>query len=416
MNRSRPDGFYGSMLAAESITDGMTILHGPGGCRALASSLSSRYVPRQFRTVEGDFFFHRSRIPCTYIDADDYIYGASRKVSMILDLLRSEDTKFAVVLESPGASLIGDKLNDEVMSSGMADKTAILGKCLMSESFATGYDATLDLIARKLVRENTRESRKVNLVGLPFVAKGCYSLVRELYRLLGSMGLEVIADIGIACSVDQMRDSSKASANICICPEYFRRTAGYYEELGIPTVRGPLGAPIGYEAIRAWITAIAETVGCNPAPALGLVDEEEHEVFRFLEASLNLGELVNYRSFSVLAEPSVVLPLMTFVIRELHLAPESIELCEHDGTYEELIRGLLGRMGATDVLDRRFGTTFSEVLFGPGAMCEYLLQKEMCSTAVDISVPSKDYMDIAPKSIIGLDGCRRIVEKVVNTR
>ena len=82
MNRSRPDGFYGSMLASESLTDGMTILHGPGGCRGYAASLSSRYVPREFKTVEGDFFFHRSRVPCTFVDRDDYIYGASKKVGM----------------------------------------------------------------------------------------------------------------------------------------------------------------------------------------------------------------------------------------------------------------------------------------------------------------------------------------------
>jgi nitrogenase molybdenum-iron protein alpha/beta subunit len=42
MKHSRPDGFYGSMLAAESIIDGMTILHGPGGCRGLAASYASR--------------------------------------------------------------------------------------------------------------------------------------------------------------------------------------------------------------------------------------------------------------------------------------------------------------------------------------------------------------------------------------
>ena len=139
-------------------------------------------------------------------------------------------------------------------------------------------------------------------------------------------------------------------------------------------------------------------------------------MFRFLDGSLAIAELNYYRSFSILAEPSVVLPLMPFLIKEMRLAPESIELCEHDELYEREIKDILERMNATDALGREFGTTFSEVVFGPGGMCEYLLQKEMCSTAVDISLPSKDYLDIAPKSIIGLDGCRRIVEKVVNTR
>ena len=417
MNRPRPDGFYGSMLASESLTDGMTILHGPGGCRGYAASLSSRYVPREFRTVEGDFFFHRSRIPCTFVDRDDYIYGASKKVSMILDILKSEETKFAVVLESPGASLIGDKLQDEVLSSGMSDKTAILGKCLMSESFGKGYDSTLCLMAKKLAKRSEKRPMTVNLTGLPYISKGCFSLVKELHSLLALMGITVIADIGIACTVEQMRQSSQASANVCICPEFFSECAEYYnEELGIPTVRGPMGAPIGYDAIRAWVKAVAETVSCDPTPALELIDDEEKEVFRHVSASLSIGEFASLRTFSILAEPSVALPLMTFIVKRLRLAPESIELCEHDDHYEEQLSSLLKKMGEENVLKKEFGAEFSEVLFGPGAICDYLLQKDMCSTAVDITIPSKDYMDIAPKSIIGLDGCRRIVEKVLNTR
>lgn len=417
MKHARPDGFYGSMLAAESVIDGMTILHGPGGCRGLASSIASRYVPREFKTVEGDFFFHRSRLPCSYVDADDYIYGSSKKIGMILDLLKSEDTKFAVVLESPGASLIGDKLQDEVIASGMSDKVAILGKCLMSETFGRGYDAVLCLMARKLVRKAEKVPKRVNLVGLPYVFKGCYSLVKELHRLLSMMGLEVIADIGTACTLDQFRESSKAVVNVCVCPEYFSETGTYYEnELGIPTVRGPMGAPVGYDALRAWIQAVAEATSCDPSPALSFIGEDEAEVKRFVSAALGIGEASQYRGFSVLAEPSVALPLVRLMAKDMHMAPVAVELTEHDGVYENELRSVLDRMGCPKALETEFGSCFSEVVFGPGAMVEYLAQADLCSTYFDIFIPSKDYLDIAPKSIIGLDGCRRITEKVLNTR
>ena len=416
MMHSRPDGYYGTLLAAESLTDGMTILHGPSGCRGLASSMSSRYVPREFKTKEGDFFFHRSRIPCTFVDADDYIYGASGKVGMILDILKSEDTRFAVVVESPGASLIGDKLQDEVISAGMSDKTAVIGKCLMSETFGYGYDHTLCEISRKLAHPQDHIRGKVNLVGLPYIAKGCFPLVRELHSLLASMGLEVIADIGMACTIDQMKASSSAIANVCICPEYFAETGRYYESMGIPTVRGPLGAPIGYDAIRAWVEEIAFVTGCDPAPALELVEEERNEVFRFVSGSLGIGEFANYRTYAVLAEPSVVLPLLRFVSKDLRMAPVSIGFTEKDETYENEVRSILDRMGATDALSKEFGDGYCDIVFGPGGAAEYLLQKGLCTTAVDIFVPSRYYLDIAPKSIIGLDGCRRIVEQVLNTR
>ena len=417
MKHSYPDGFYGSLLASESLTDGMTILHGPGGCRGLAASYSSRIIPREFKTKEGDFFFHRSRIPCTFVDADDYIYGASKKVGMILDLLKSEDTRFAVILESPGASLIGDKLQDEVITSGMSDKTAILGKCLMSESFATGYDTVLRIMAEKLAKKREKKKMKVNLVGLSCIARGCYPLVKELHRLLSTMGIEVIADIGMACTIDQLKESSEASANVCICPEYFERTGDYYEkELGIPTIRGPLGAPVGYDAMRAWVVKIAEVLSCDAKPALEIIDEEEDDVDRIISAALAIGENSCYRTFSVMAEPSIALPLMTFVMKHLRLAPSSVELTEHDTEYEGGIRKILEKTRMTDALEKEFGSEFSDVTFGPGGLCEYLEQKGLCSTGVDISMPSKNYLDISPKSIIGLDGCRRIAEFVMNTR
>ena len=417
MKHTRPDGFYGSMLASESIIDGMTILHGPGGCRGLAASYSSRFVPREFVTIEGDFFFHRSRIPCTFVDADDYIYGASKKVGMILDILRSKDTKFAVVLESPGASLIGDKLQDEVIGSEMSEKTVIVGKCLMSETFGHGYDKTLCMIAKKLTVKREKKNNKVNIVGLPYLAKGCFPLLKELHGLLGSMGLEVIADIGSACTIEQMKESSEAAANVCICPEYFAETGRYYEEsLGVPLVRGPVGAPIGYDAIRAWVSEIAKVTGCDPSPALRIVDEEDCDVKRCVDTTLGVGEIANFLSFSVMAEPSIALPLTHFLMKRTRIAPVIIELTEKDEIYEGQLKEILERTGTSDSLGREFGSEYTEIVFGPGGMCEYLRQKGLCNTIFDISIPSKDYLDIAPKSIIGLDGCRRIVEGVLNTR
>ena len=417
MNISRPDGFYGSMMAAESLIDGVTILHGPSGCRGFAAAMSSRYVPREFTTKEGEFFFHRSRIPCTYIDRNDYIYGASEKVEMVLDILKSDDTRFAVVLESPGASLIGDKLQDVISSSQFNDKAVCLEKCLMSETFGYGYDATLLQIAKKLTKKREKRAKTVNLVGLPFLSRGCFPLVLELHKILEIMGLEVIADIGVACTIDQMERSSEASANVCVCPEYFGRTGEFYDkEYGIPFVRGPVGAPVGYDAIRAWIEAIAEATGCDPSKAIEIVDREEYDVFRILKATIGVSELSNYRTFSILSEPSIALPLMLFITRRLRLFPSSIEFLEHDQVYEDKIRETLSSVDSENVLSTGFGKEFSDVVFGPGSQSEYLLQNRMCSTAVDISVPSRGYLDISPKSIIGLDGCRRIVESVLNNR
>ena len=150
--------------------------------------------------------------------------------------------------------------------------------------------------------------------------------------------------------------------------------------------------------------------------ALKMIDEEDEDVERITSASLSIGEFCNFYTFSVLAEPSIALPLSRFLMKRLRIAPIAIELTEKDEFYEKELKALLERTGTSDSLNKEFGSEFTEIVFGPGGMCEYLLQKGMCSTAIDISMPSRDYFDIAPKSIMGLDGCRRIVEKVLNTR
>ncbi len=417
MNYSRMDGFYGSMLAAESLIDGTTILHGPGGCRVLASSMSSRTVRRDFTTVEGEFFFHRSRIPCTFVDRDDYIYGASKKVAMILKMLGSESVGFATVLESPGASLIGDKLQDEVIEQGMSDRVAVLGKCYMSETFAYGYDRTLEAMAEKLARRQEKRKGTVNLVGLSHTARGCHHLVREMHGLLGIMGLEVTADIGPGCTVEQIRRSSSASANVCLCPEYFSSCGRFYEEeLGVPLVRGPLGAPVGYDALRAWFGAVAECTDTDCSEVLEIIDEDECDMNCIIESSLAMGEIMDFRTYSILGEASVAYPLASWLSKKMRMVPNAVVLSENDGSYETALREFLGRMSSGEALGKDIRDGYSDVVFGPGSMADMMAEKGECRTAVDISIPSREYLDIMPRSVIGLAGCRMVADRVLNTR
>lgn len=416
-NFSRLDGFYGSMLAAESIKDGMTVLHGPEGCRAYASNVSTRYVKRPLETREGDFFFHRSRIPCSCIDGDDYIYGSSEKVSMILDILRRNSTVFATVLESPGASLIGDRLADEVAAAGMDGHVAVLGKCFMSETFGYGYDRTLELIARKLVKKKEKVPGTVNLTGLTYVSKGCFPLLKEMRLLLEKMGLKVTADIGPGCTVQELKDSASAACNACLIPEYFAETGKFYEEeLGVPLARGPLGAPVGYDALRAWLESVGEATDADPSPALEFVDEEESDVDLIVDSAFTMGEISRYKSYTIAAESSVAYSLAHWLSKKMRLAPCAIATAEHDPESEKRIRDMLAKMGAEGAYGRDVRAEYADVFIGPGLMGALMEEKGECRTAIDAFPPSRDYLDIMPRSLLGLNGCRMIADRVYNTR
>ena len=103
----RMDGFWGALMAAESIRGCSAVLHGPGGCRMTVSGVSVQSIVRPFSIEEGPFYFTEPRIPATYLDDEDYINGADYKLS---DLLSTVDAEAVLVVQSPGTSLIGDDL------------------------------------------------------------------------------------------------------------------------------------------------------------------------------------------------------------------------------------------------------------------------------------------------------------------
>lgn len=411
---TRYDGFIGSMLAAESVLDGTTLLHGPGGCRNTSAGLSDRYLNREFSTDPRDFFMDRSRIACTFVDSYDYIYGSADKVDLVLDAIR--DSRFAVLLESPGASLIGDRLWDRAFEKGMADNVAIIGKCYMSEPFSVGFDRVLTAVCSKLAEPRDKDLRAVNVIGVPFISRGCDYLLDEIHWLLGLMGLRTIADIGSGCTVDQIRESSSACANVCIMPEYCGELSAWYEDaLGIPTVVCPLGAPVGFSALRALIIEVGRTTGADPTPALERIDACESRVTERMRNALTMAERLRGRTYSVEAESSVAQALVGFMAEWFRMAPQAVSVVEEDAACMDALKASLDGIGCSEALGMSISGSYADVMIGPGSKVRMLEAQRLCRTGIDASLPSQDSVDLMPKSIMGMHGALMLLDRVANS-
>ena len=121
-----PDGFIGTLLAIEGIADARAVMNGPTGCRGNPAYFSDRHFPRQNslnrRSFEEPFFFGQSRIPCTYLDRDDYIMGSADKIRAVLPLVADKGDTFLAVVNSPGASLIGDDIDRFLSDASLDDR------------------------------------------------------------------------------------------------------------------------------------------------------------------------------------------------------------------------------------------------------------------------------------------------------
>ena len=109
--RTLPDGFNGAVMAVESIEDAAVFLHGPGGCRVRHMVHSSAVYPRMPPGTDADwlgpYYYGYPRVPASYLDEYDFINGAFYKLDEALPIVASKKPSLIVVINSPGAALIG---------------------------------------------------------------------------------------------------------------------------------------------------------------------------------------------------------------------------------------------------------------------------------------------------------------------
>lgn len=325
-----PDGFIGTLLAIEGIADARAVLNGPNGCRGYPAYFSDRHYPRENsldrRTFEELFYFGQPRIPCTYLDSDDYILGSTEKLREILPLVAAKGDAFLAVVNSPGASLIGDDLVRFLAEAHLDHVCMAFPGAAYSRPLPEGFDEAIAAVLKWLrLNRLPRMKNRVNLLGFSMIQKHWQGNIRELSHLLGLMGLSVVAVPGAGSSIAELRESATASLNIVVFPEYAQKTAEFYEdEFGIPAIVSSAGAPVGFFATETWIRTIAEATGRDPAPALAEIQKRRmhayHQIARFHhEAGYPKGA-----TFAVRGDASFVLPLTMWLHDYLGMIPVSV--------------------------------------------------------------------------------------------
>lgn len=403
------DGFLSSVFAAESIIGTRAIIHGPGGCSDYLTRISATVVPRDHKVIKGPFFFNNPRVPCTFIDEEDYVNGADYKMTELLD--RIDDSDLCVIIQSPGMSLIGDDLIGATARSSFKGFTVVMENCHMSEPAHVGYDVTISEIVKGICDKSVKTKGKVNIIGLPVIIHGWETTLKELETYLDSMGLELCAAVGAGCSVSDLLESTKAEFNISVIPEYCRTTSDVYDMLGVPTVFTEI--PIGFENTRKWICSVAEAAGRDPEPALNILRKSELRSKRLLEGSSMKGFSTRCATYSINIDSELVLPLMEWLYRYLFMFPESV--CFRDWWPQEFrdkVIGFLENINRAEVASADFDSTKVDVMFTDGISVELMYKKGICSAGIDMWMPSRHTLPFVEKPILGAKGALRILDDV----
>lgn len=218
------DGFFGALLEVEGFSDTRAVINGPNGCRGYPAFLSDRLLPRDTalncRSFDELFFFGQSRIPCTYLDSNDYIAGSTAKLTAMLPLIDKKGDTLIVIINSPGASLIGDDLNRFIRQTDLARRCITFEDAWYSQSVSVGSDET-ELAILKWLNLNRlpKIKRGVNLLGFSLYQRYWEGNAQEIIHLCELMGQHVICK-WTSSTVAEIRESTSASHNRVIFPEF----------------------------------------------------------------------------------------------------------------------------------------------------------------------------------------------------
>lgn len=416
--RILPDGLTGSIMAVEGISDACVLLHGPGGCRIRHMVHSSVAFPRrgdEEGVSKGPYFYGYGRIPATYLDEYDYINGAAYKLDEAMGIIGDMDPALLVVIDSPGAALIGDDHLHAAEASGLGDRVMLFSSETESKPLTESVGWMLRAVMEHLRPERSAVRRgTVNLLGLSTLDKDWRYARDELTSLLGSMGLEVIAAPGAGSSVEDLMASVDAEYNVVVCPEMCAGLLEWYESAGVQTIRSEGGAPVGFDAVESWIRAVADAAGADPAQALSKVEACREAVFSKLAGMRYNAARIRGMTFSIAGTASVVRPLTEWLYSFLSMVPETVAVDPGADRVESYkLRLFLESSDLGDSWGREPDGYVGAVLC-EGVLAETMRLRGDCRVSIPIGYSSMGLDDIMPRPVYGLQGVLYILDEILH--
>lgn len=410
------DSLTGMIFAAEGIANAVVLLNGPMGCKFYHSTTSQfleirplMYLPsKDGKKVPVDYnylnswFFRQPRVPCTYLDSYDYVYGTAEKVREGLEYLRDAlDFDSMLIVNSPGASLIGDNLKE------LADQVLPEKACVMLESpgysrdFDSGYaEAALEILKQtqlappskkqtSLAQPSKKQTTSVNVIGLSIWNRYYEGDKEEIRRMLELCGIQVNCFLCAGCSVEEIRHFRNADLNLVIDPSRGSFSAKYLKERYDMDYYLCEDLPIGFDETEKICTELCRRLGTDPQALLEDSEKARARCWYHLNNIYQMCGLPKGVIFSVDGSESQKKAYSRFLTEYLGMVPEPFSLEKAENSAAELVFGDANAIAAMKLTGRVF-------------------------CGIEISFPGMGYTDIVPKTHLGVQGALFLTEQVIN--
>lgn len=457
-----PDSFSGLLFGLEGIRNTIVLMNGPTGCKFYHSATSDNQAPRQMEFDPLNYpelwYFGQPRIPCTYLDKRDYVYGSKEKLVEALRFLKANlPFDLLAIVNSPGAALIGDDLRK--IADAEADGRPILtietpgyshhiwdGYSALTTRLIDAFSAappaaevpgsasgtakftaeTLEATTQaaksssgnlSLPGNPAPSGRKVNLLGLSIFHKYYQGDLLELERLLKLCGAEPGCALCCNCSLDEIGRLHEASLNLVVDSAYGVAAAkALKERFGTPYIVCD-GLPIGFRQTEELAAQICGALGTDPAPLITESEKTRARSYIYLSRLNSLSGLPKGAKFAVHGTASQCLGYARCLIQYFGMVADSINVldsAESGSPAFQQLQQLLEAAGMASALEKDVLRTDAELVFADGNIIAQLKARHHSFSGVEISLPSLGYTDVVPKTHLGLSGGLLLCEQVIN--
>jgi nitrogenase molybdenum-iron protein alpha/beta subunit len=464
-----PDSFSGAVFMLESIRRSVALINGPSGCKFYHSATSDSQCLYQAAydplSHPEQYFFGQPRVPCTYLDSSDYVYGSIEKLEGALQYLaETMPVDLISIVNSPGAALIGDDLK------GVARRILPDRLCLTVESpgfsldITDGFDRTGLALLKSLNLSPAphKKTDTIYVLGLSIYHKYYRGDVEELNRILGLCGIKVGCFFGAGAGLEEIRRMPEAALNVVLHPEYAVETAAWLEsETGVQTFV-PDGPPVGFAETERFVRDILvrlemagslsgngrhagnrsldfgsggnrsgdalsadKVMAASQAPISpsasrlrSFTEEAERSratAFAYVSRVNSMTGLPKGTPFALEGYPFDVLAYSRFLtgyfgmVLDCALTPGP----ENCPGRKELAAYLSG-VGMGSALDTDLSETNAQIVFGNGSTIASLRHEGKRFCGVEFALPTMGYLDVLPKTHLGLKGALLLTEQVLN--
>ena len=416
-----PDGLSGLIFALEGVAGSVVLLNGPTGCKFYHSATSDSQMIRQLEfdplNYPEKWYFCQPRVPCTYLDNADYVYGSREKLLEALEYLKANVRHSMVaIVNSPGAALIGDDLDGIARAALDGTPFVTIETPGFSSDVCAGFEQGAVALVEALNPPKLEARPKtVNLLGVSIFQKYFAGDLIELRHLLNICGITVNCALCADASPGEVLEISAAALNIVVRPEYGLDTARRLEQLyGTPYYVCD-GAPIGFAAVEKLVRDVSGLLGCDPAAAIEDSERARANAYVHISRVNSLVGLPKGARVSVEGTYSDLYAYFKFFTEYFGMLPEAANVfCPRADFAKQKLEELMRRYGLSDVLTRDIFDAQSDLVFASGATISRLRNAGRQFVGVENALPALGYLDVIPKTHLGVSGALLLTEQVLN--